>query len=141
MTFMITKCVLSFCLLCCPLWAIKNPHPRLVGAAAPGIGASDGSTVGSWRWKAAHHKSDWGMFCAYLDDWYARGAQFGARYRLGRPCATIEPVGCAHAFEMALEMSVNDEPIAERQIQGHCHPGPMEALFPHQRGPVVPSPG
>jgi hypothetical protein len=52
-----------------------------VGAAAPGIGASDGSTVGSWRWKAAHHKSDWGMFCAYLDDWYARGAQLGARYQ------------------------------------------------------------
>ena len=52
------------------LFASKNPHPRLLGVAGPGLGAPDGSTVGSMRWKAAQNTADWQKFCSYLNSWY-----------------------------------------------------------------------
>src|SRR5579872_6123422 len=67
------KNILLFFVLACCVWASKPAHPRLMGASSMALGAIDGSTVGSMRWKAANGATDvgWQTACAAADYVYS----------------------------------------------------------------------
>lgn len=67
------------------LFGAKNPHPRLLGLSSVGLGAADGSTVGSLRWKAVHNTADWVKACTDADGWYTGYYTAGTVYSVFKP--------------------------------------------------------
>ena len=102
------KKLLIFALLTGNLWAVKNPHPRLLGLVGKPLGALDGSTVGSLRWEAKNNTVAWQNFCTVTESNYSRTPAFIYSGSLWQPMVhlglayqimngiTFTPAVCTH---------------------------------------------